>query len=267
MQKLTIIDADSIFHKAAWIKDEEGKYVHITESYKCADQFMTNILLSTEADYFVLLCGGKRSFRHLLNPNYKSSRTDKILPPNLYTIAETTASKWLGLRCNGFEADDAVASYAHRYKNQYDITIARIDKDLAQIPGKHYIFDKQVFVEVDKRDAAINFYTQLITGDKADDIDGLTVRTEQLKEVYGLDNRKGVGPTTANKIISKIIEDGDSPHKKIQEMYEWEYGPIAGPKIFIETYIMLKLLPHISASSLENYRITPAKTLLNKNII
>ena len=50
--------------------------------------------------------------------------------------------------------------------------IASIDKDLKQVPGRHYNFVTRVMEDVSEFQGWYNFYTQLLVGDPTDNIKG-----------------------------------------------------------------------------------------------
>jgi 5'-3' exonuclease len=60
-----------------------------------------------------------------------------------------------------------------------------IDKDLDMLRGWHYNFVKQELYYVKEEDGIRNFYTQILTGDRVDNIPGL----------------KGIGIKKATKIL------------------------------------------------------------------
>ncbi|MDD9816698.1 MAG: hypothetical protein OXU61_00955, partial [Gammaproteobacteria bacterium] len=66
--------------------------------------------------------------------------------------------------------------------------IAGIDKDLKQIPGNHYNFNKQLHEFVDDDNANLNLMLQCLTGDTSDNIPGI----------------KGIGPAKAGKILAGV---------------------------------------------------------------
>lgn len=81
------------------------------------------------------------------------------------------------------EADDAIGIDAG---NTPDCVIVSIDKDLLQIPGRHYNFVKQQFTTVNNHSGIRFFYKQLLMGDKADNIKGVA----------------GIGEVKAEKILN-----------------------------------------------------------------
>jgi hypothetical protein len=102
---------------------------------------------------------------------------------------------------DGAEADDYLAftqypQYlkARESKKKVDCesVICTIDKDLRTVPGHHYNIVKQKLDWVSPKDANRFFATQMLTGDNADNIPGIS---------YLSDGSKRVGPKTAEKII------------------------------------------------------------------
>ena len=87
------------------------------------------------------------------------------------------------------EADDLVSIWAYEAREEeVPYVIAGIDKDLKQIPGNHYNFNKQLHEFVDDDNANLNLMLQCLTGDTSDNIPGL----------------KGIGPAKASKILAGV---------------------------------------------------------------
>jgi 5'-3' exonuclease len=78
-----------------------------------------------------------------------------------------------------------------------------IDKDLDMIRGWHYNFVKEQLYYVTEKEAIKNFYTQILTGDRVDNIPGL----------------KGIGPVKAKKILDGC-ETEDSLFKAVLDKYD-----------------------------------------------
>jgi 5'-3' exonuclease len=86
----------------------------------------------------------------------------------------------------GQEADDAIGIRAYALGEE-DYIICSIDKDLDNLRGHHYNFVKNIRYYVTEDEAIKNFYMQVLTGDRVDNVPGL----------------KGVGPKKAEKILSE----------------------------------------------------------------
>ena len=124
------------------------------------------------------------SFREKECPTYKSNREDMRRPANLEFCKDYLMKKY-GASCDvgQYEADDLLAM------NAGDNTIiCSVDKDLLQVPGSHYNFVKDIFMEIDELTGWYNFYSQLLTGDTSDGIVGI----------------HGVGPARAKKILTGL---------------------------------------------------------------
>jgi hypothetical protein len=72
--------------------------------------------------------------------------------------------------------------------------IVSLDKDLHTIPGLHFNFVTNTFSEVTEQQGWINFYTQLIMGDRADNIPGYDGKMRQKV------------PQFLQPIVDKVIE-------------------------------------------------------------
>ena len=89
------------------------------------------------------------------------------------------------------EADDCLAIEATQLN--YDCTIVSIDKDMLQVPCWHYNHVKDEMRKMTPYEGIKFFYTQILTGDSADNIVGL----------------RGIGPKKADKILEGVDEEAD----------------------------------------------------------
>ena len=89
------------------------------------------------------------------------------------------------------EADDLIAIRATELGPS--ATIASIDKDFLQVPCKHYNWNRGTHVTVSYDESVRFFYTQLLTGDSADNIKGVP----------------NVGPKKAEKILGSMTKEDD----------------------------------------------------------
>jgi hypothetical protein len=82
-----------------------------------------------------------------------------------------------------------------------------VDKDLRSIPGRFYDFVKKEEQTISPKEASLNFYSQVLSGDSTDQIPGLT----------------GIGPTKARKILEGVA----GPYAcwlRIVDLYNKEFG-------------------------------------------
>lgn len=159
-----------------------------------------NMISKFQPNKVRVFLSGSNNFRNELYPIYKANRADVPRPVLYEGIREHLLRRYSAEVVNGEEADDALG------KAQTDSSIiCTIDKDLDCIPGAHYNFVKDNYYTVTPHEAAVNFYTQMLTGDGTDNICAL----------------RGVGPKTAEKILAK---DPMNPHRPAMEAYEKYYG-------------------------------------------
>ncbi len=133
---------------------------------RCED-LMQRIMAETTADSHMAFISGEENFRYAIDPTYKANRRDVPRPLFLQDLREYLVVRWGAVVSDGIEADDNLGI------NQTDDTvICSIDKDLLQIPGRHFNFVRNEWYDIDEHTGWVNFYTQLILGDRSDNIKG-----------------------------------------------------------------------------------------------
>ena len=152
-------------------------------------QSLNGILEATQTDQYNMYLTGGNQFRDkiaTIKP-YKGNRDPNHKPVYYRDIREYMVRQWGAVIMEGIEADDALSIAQHKALAAGEQTvIVSIDKDLKQVPGLHYDFDKQVIHYCDpfgklwenekgKLDGeGIKwFYAQLIMGDATDNIQGV----------------------------------------------------------------------------------------------
>jgi len=144
----------------------------INKVYSLVDHHLNNIFKATKATCFTVYLTGKGNFREKLYKEYKANRKDAVKPFHYNAIREYLIDKWKAVVINGMEADDAL-SIAQCKAEEGTTIIHSADKDLNMVPGLHHS-DKLGIYEIDEITGLRNFYSQLITGDKVDNIPGLS---------------------------------------------------------------------------------------------
>jgi hypothetical protein len=135
-------------------------------------------------DYVVYLTG-KGNFRDSIAKShpYKGNRKSVQKPRHLQTARDHMESEYQAIISKGEEADDLIAKEAARL--DYHACVASIDKDMLQIPCWHFNIVRGDYLKVEPFGGIKFFYTQILTGDTADNIVGLWK----------------VGPVKAKKIL------------------------------------------------------------------
>ena len=149
------------------------------------NEMIENTLAEVEASEYKLFLTSPDNFRKHIYPEYKANRT-ATKPKHLQFLRDYLVESWQGTVSEKMEADDYLGINQHESS-----IICSIDKDLLQVPGKHYNFVKKEFYEVDEETGFRNFYTQLLTGDTSDNIKGIA----------------GIGPVKAKKALAEATNE------------------------------------------------------------
>jgi hypothetical protein len=196
---IALIDSDIIAYRVSFAcKDESIVAARQTVNSYIADILMCgvdNCFSGCFVDDWKLYLTGKNNFRNKIATTavYKGNRTAEK-PKHLAAIREYIVSEFAAIVVDGQEADDAIAIDATIHGD--NCVIVSVDKDLDQLSGWHYNFVKRHNYYVNPNDALLNFYKQILTGDSADNIIGLS----------------GIGKVRAEKILSEC--------KTEQELYD-----------------------------------------------
>lgn len=185
------------------------------------DTMISNIRSGSESTEYHVFLSGDSNFRNNVATikGYKETRKGNTKPIHYDHIREYITQEHPTTIAEGAEADDYLAftqypqflkSRDSKKKSDCESIICTIDKDLRTVPGYHYNIVKQKLDWVSPRDANRFFATQLLTGDDADNIPGISFLSE---------GKKRIGPKTALKIIKdcNTIPDLD---RAVRETYE-----------------------------------------------
>lgn len=180
MKRLCIIDADSILYRAAARFSDKDKnsiedldFMELEELSEEISQWLNNFIFSiiwenTMFDLYIACIGGDNNFRKLIYPQYKAGR-----PPKPYTfdlVRQIFEKEFICFISHGAEAEDACYSYWLKYKDDYEVIIAGIDKDLLQFPAVFFNYNKQSVIEPTPYQCLYNACSFLIKGDITDNI-------------------------------------------------------------------------------------------------
>jgi hypothetical protein len=164
---------------------------------------MTELCMELDcADYKGFLTG-KGNFRDSIAVTvpYKGQRVSEK-PIHLQALRDHLVSSWGFEVVNGIEADDAVGIATYAVPEEKTIMV-HIDKDLNQLRGWHYNYRKKEKYYVSEFEGLVAFYTQILTGDRIDNIIGL----------------KGIGPVKAKKVLEKCTNENEL-YQAVLKAYE-----------------------------------------------
>ena len=150
--------------------------------------FIDNLLSVQGVESYSGYITGKGNYRDKIatEQDYKGNRVNNRKPVHYDTLREYLVSKWGFELIQGQEADDAIGIAVYESTRRPVMLLMSIDKDLDMLRGWHYNFVKaRSYIMSKEEDAIRNFYMQILTGDRVDNIPGL----------------KGIGPKKAEKIL------------------------------------------------------------------
>lgn len=187
---------------------EKYEYEPLDHCLHSVKKMIATIVEKTQADSYKGYLTGEGNFREQVATilPYKGNR-DPNHKPHWYTeIREYLINVHKAEVVTGMEADDALGiEQMSRHTTAGDLTegnlidflskaetiICTIDKDLDCIPGWHYNPRKEEKYWVSEWEATKFFYTQVLTGDRVDNIQGVP----------------GIGPKKANHIIKNCATE------------------------------------------------------------
>lgn len=181
---IALIDADVVAYRMAFGTEDEPEKVAIQKT----SEFLEDLIFTyTEVEDCEGYLTGKSNFRFDIAKTapYKGTRVAEK-PKHLGIIRQYMIDAWAFSVQEGQEADDAIGIRAYALGEE-DYIICSIDKDLDNLRGHHYNFVKNIRYYITEDEAIKNFYMQVLTGDRVDNVPGL----------------KGVGPKKAEKILSE----------------------------------------------------------------
>jgi hypothetical protein len=173
--------------------------------YQAREQF------SLKADQITYTCylSGPGNFRDGLATvkPYKGNRKESHKPHHYSAIRNYLQEVHDAVVIEGREADDAVA--IEQYQNPGKTCICTFDKDLDQVPGWHYDYNKFTFYYTDESEGQALFYEQVLSGDATDNIPG----------AYKIGKAKA--ETIVTEYLLENKDDWKGLWQKIVDIYEW----------------------------------------------
>ena len=192
-----LLDGDIYAFRVACTTENDNEAIAV---YR-VNEMIENTLAEVEASEYKLFFTSPDNFRKHIYPEYKANRT-ATKPKHLQFLRDYLVESWQGQVAERMEADDYLGINQHESS-----IICSIDKDLLQVPGKHYNFVKKEFYEIDEETGFRNFYTQLLTGDTSDNIKGIA----------------GIGPVKAKRALTGYFNEQEM-FSVVRDMYkndEW----------------------------------------------
>ena len=180
--KTALLDSDIICYRVGFASEDVEEKFALSRVSELVHEV---VFVQLECKDYKAYITGKGNFRNeiAVTEPYKGNRKDMKKPIHYDAIRKHLVEKLGAVLIEGMEADDAIAIEATNMGSQ--AIIVSIDKDLDQVAGLHYNFVKQELYEITPEEGMLNFYKQILTGDRVDNIIGI----------------KGVGPVKAAKLL------------------------------------------------------------------
>jgi DNA polymerase-1 len=242
-KKFVLIDAHSIIYRSYFafinnpLKNSKGE---ITSGIFGFLNTLEKIKQNIGADYMGLAFDAPgKTFRDDVYEEYKATRppTPADLPFQVEKVREIC--QHLGIPCfeiRGYEADDVLATFAMKLKNQGTVYIVTSDKDLMQLVSdtifiydayKDLIYDrKQVIKKFGVPPERIGEYLAL-TGDASDNIPGVP----------------GIGPKRAVDILNKYADFEEALIKDKRITAHKEQANLSRKLVMLEYRVPLDINP------------------------
>jgi DNA polymerase-1 len=188
-----LVDADIVAFAAAcvaegeiaWDEEVVSGWADLATAKRVVEDHINMIQADCNATYILLAFSDHHNFRYGVLPTYKHNRAAKEPPTLLGGIREWMKTEWSFRVIPRLEADDVLGIMATSMPRTI---VASIDKDLLQIPGRHYNWRSRNVYTVGPNEADWWFWRQVLTGDSVDGFKGIP----------------GVGPVKAEKLLNEV---------------------------------------------------------------
>lgn len=177
-----LVDADILVYRFGFASEGDPAEFALAR----LSEFLDNLYVTLPVDEVEGYLTGKGNFRNevAVTAPYKGTRKAEK-PYHFDLLREYMQTSWGFVEVEGIEADDKLGIEAYKHEPEETIIVS-IDKDLNMIRGNHYNFVKEEQYYITEDEAIRNFYLQMLTGDKVDNIIGLP----------------GIGPVKSKKMLA-----------------------------------------------------------------
>lgn len=201
-----IVDADYLVYRVGFaVKDDEP----IEYALSTVKHAIHNIWDRFEGKEGTLFLSGKGNFREKIATIqvYKGNRDPSMRPKYYDDIREYLINHHHAIVVQGMEAEDAAGILQYSNKDR-STCIVGVDKDLMTVPGWHWNPVKDEMIYQDVASANEWFWTQVLMGDRTDNIRGID----------------GLGPKKAEKIIKPCGKDWMKMYEAVLYQYKLQHG-------------------------------------------
>lgn len=185
---------------------------------------LQSILNKLGTDSYEIYLSDTFSFREKLatTARYKGNRDGQQRPVHYGVVRQALLREGACICPDQLEADDMLGIRGTGLGSE--CVIVSIDKDLLQIPGRHFNWVTDSYTEIDGREGCLRLGCQILSGDATDNVPGLP----------------GIGEVKARKYLEGSTSTRDMV-SRIQELYKAQRGE-QGEQYLLEQGAMVYIL-------------------------
>lgn len=176
---LLLIDGDLLAYRVSAAIEEatrwdDGVWTYTADenvAFKTFDKKVKQIVRASNADDYIICYSDTENFRKEVFPDYKSNRVDIRRPLVLNVLVQYGKDNHPFDMRPRLEADDLMgilATSKETYKDNKEVIIATLDKDLMQIPVPVFNFQENTMSYPKERPHEAIHYAQCLAGDRVD---------------------------------------------------------------------------------------------------
>ena len=209
LSKKLLFDGDVLIYRCAWAEQESDEDTAKAKLDELIGQIINEVDPYGSPSDRKFFLTGRGNFRNDIAKTavYKGNRKATEKPIHFQTLRDWLISQYDATVTEGYEADDAIAIMAN-YIGYDNVVVISIDKDFEQLPTTIFNPSKWEWKTVDPWAATKNFYKQILTGDRVDNIIGL----------------HGIGPVKAEKLLEGCDSEKALYNACIDAYDEGKYG-------------------------------------------
>jgi len=219
--KTALIDADILCYEMGSLKDDDTpeEPIGTIDLEEAVHYRIKSIQEGSRCAGRKLYLTGKGNFRNELATiqPYKGNRKDVEKPYHYKFMRDLFIEEYDAVVVDGMEADDMLA--IEHTKDPKRSVICTRDKDLLQVAGWHYGWKCGRYIKerplhrVSEWEGLYAHYSQMLTGDRVDNIKGLS----------GTKGKPGIGPATAKRLLAGCTTEMEL-YDVVLNQYVKKYG-------------------------------------------
>lgn len=142
----------------------------IETAFENIEAELKTIMFNTKCTEYIVFLTGSTNFRYNLLPSYKWRRKNAPRPIALKELKDLCVERLNCVLLEDIEADDSSVMWFTHDETSEGIrkVLCHVDKDLNQVAGQHYNYDKDEHYIITQEYADAFLWLQVLAGDNAD---------------------------------------------------------------------------------------------------